>query len=83
MNDRIGCGAPQPGRDLQRFEQCITELFEFAACPDLHLTGAASRDLLEVSEFDLERDCSAADTGPLAVFHTLSTISRSASRAAS
>jgi hypothetical protein len=30
-------------------------------------TCAASRDLLEVSELDLERDCAAADTGVLAV----------------
>jgi hypothetical protein len=51
----------------ERFEQCVAELFEFPSRPDLHLTGAASRDLLEVSEFDLERDCAAAEPGALAV----------------
>ena len=43
----------------ERFEQCVAELFEFASRPDLHLTGAASRDLPEVGEFDLERGCTA------------------------
>ena len=42
-------------------------MFEFALRSDLHLTGAASRDLPEVGEFDLERDCAAASTGALAV----------------
>ena len=42
-------------------------MFEFASCPDLHLTGAASRDLLEISELDLEGDCAAANTRALAI----------------
>ena len=33
----------------------------------MRLTGAASRDLLEVGELDLEGDCATADTGALAV----------------
>ena len=48
-------------------EQGVPELFEFASRPDLNLTGAASGDLLKVSELDLERDCAAAKTGALAV----------------
>ena len=51
----------------ERFEQRVAELFEFASCPDLHLTRAASRDLLEVSELDLEGDCAAANTRALAI----------------
>jgi hypothetical protein len=51
----------------ERFEQCVAELFEFAPCPDLHLTGAAARDLLEVGELDFECDCAAANTRALAV----------------
>ena len=43
----------------ERFEQRVAELLEFASCPDLHLTGAASGDLPEVGEFDLERGCAA------------------------
>jgi hypothetical protein len=58
---------PNAFRDRkERFEQGVAELFEFASRPDLHLTGTASRDLLEVSELDLERDCAAAKTGALA-----------------
>ena len=49
------------------FKQCVAELFEFASRPDLHLTGAASRDLLEVGELDLECDCAAANPRALAV----------------
>jgi hypothetical protein len=60
-------GAERPSRRKERFEQCVAELFEFASRPDLHHTCAASRDLLEVSELDLECDCAAADTGVLAV----------------
>jgi hypothetical protein len=60
-------GAERPSRRKERFEQRVAELFEFASRPDLHQTCAASRDLLEVSELDLERDCAAADTGVLAV----------------
>ena len=59
---------PNSSRDRkERFEQGVAELFEFASRPDLHLTGAASRDLLKVSEFDLERDCAAPKAGTLAV----------------
>jgi len=59
---------PNPFRDgEERFEEGVAELFEFASRSDLHLTGAASRDLPEISEFDLERDCAAASTGALAI----------------
>jgi hypothetical protein len=59
---------PNAFRDgKERFEQRVAELFEFASRPDLHLTSAASRDLTEVGELDLERDCAAASTGALAV----------------
>jgi hypothetical protein len=59
---------PNAFRDgKERFEQGVAELFEFASRPDLHLTGAASRDLPEVGEFDLERNGAAASTGALAV----------------
>jgi hypothetical protein len=47
------------GDGKERLEQGVAELFEFASRPDLHLTGAASRDLPEVGEFDLERGCTA------------------------
>src|SRR6266446_5535984 len=49
------------------YKQRVAELFEFASCLDLHLTGAASRDLLEVSELDLECECAAANTRALAI----------------
>ena len=51
----------------ERFEQRVAELFEFASRPDLCLTGAASSDLLEIGEFDLERYGAAAKSGVLAV----------------
>ena len=51
----------------ERFEQRVAELFEFALRPDLRLTGAASSDLLEIGEFDLERYGAAAKSGVLAV----------------
>src|SRR6516162_10496894 len=51
----------------ERFEQRVAELFEFASRPDLRLTGAASSDLLEIGEFDLERYGAAAKSGVLAV----------------
>src|SRR5262249_9792808 len=51
----------------ERFEQRVTELFQLASRPDLYLTGAASRDLVEVSELDLERDGAPTNTRALAV----------------
>jgi hypothetical protein len=44
-----------PLRDGKKRLQRVAELFEFASRPDLRLTGAASSDLLEIGEFDLER----------------------------
>jgi hypothetical protein len=64
-----------PRHRKERFEQCIPELFELASRLDLDLTGAASRDDLEVGELDLEGDGAAANLGPLAVPHIFSTIS--------
>ena len=59
---------PNPFRDgEERFEEGVAELFEFASRSDLHLTGAASRDLPEISEFDLERDGAAASSRALAL----------------
>jgi hypothetical protein len=47
-------------RQEERFKQRVGELFEFTLGPDLHPTDAAPRDLLEVSELDLESDDSDA-----------------------
>ena len=59
---------PNAFRDRKkRLEQGVAELFEFTSRRDLHLTGAASRDLLEVGELDLECDCAAANPRALAV----------------
>src|SRR5437879_10767610 len=51
----------------QRCEQRIAQLFEFAARRDSYLAGAASRDLPEVGELDLQRDGAPARPGALAV----------------
>src|SRR5215472_6682375 len=57
------CSSPSEDNETQepnassdgkkRFEQRIAKLFELGACPDLHLTGAASRDYLELGELEL------------------------------
>ena len=54
-----------------RFEKCVAELFEFASGRDLHLTGAASRDLLEVRKFYFECNRPAARAGALTIYPDL------------
>src|SRR6516164_3253859 len=59
---------PNPSRDRKdRFKQRVAELFELASCPDLRLTGAASRDHPEIGELDLECDRAGANTRALAM----------------
>jgi len=55
----------------QRLEECAAELFEFASCPDPHLTGVASCDLPEVSKLNLESDGTSTSPGALAVLPNL------------
>jgi hypothetical protein len=49
----------------------VAELFELAAGPDLRLPGAASHDLPEAGELDLERNGAPATAGSLAVLPDL------------
>ena len=57
---------PDSLRDRKEgFEQRIAQLFEFVTGCDRYLNGAASRDLPEVSELDLECDGAPANTGAL------------------
>jgi hypothetical protein len=60
-------GVERLSRPEKRLEQCVADLFELASRPDLRLPGAASCDLLEVSEFDFECDGAPTNTGALAV----------------